>query len=232
MPIRPNQADAFSVFAAARRSDLQRIARHTRGESTLEDVEAEAWLMVHDLAGKGTVLDLGQPDHQKLLLSHLYQNLVRYTELHVRNGVRLDHAPGGEEGEAHPLMNMLSAAEHYDPAVLLERAQTERLVDDSPSPHLSLAAAYVHLVRRFNNCMRDVAQHLLISVSYCRQRCAHARTLATHQQPLPPAALPTDSTFSPKPWRRFRLERKQVQLRFDFGEEVQLFESEAPNVLA
>lgn len=217
--------DAFTEFLRLRQRDLQRISRHTRGESSLSDVQAEAWLMIDTLARKGVVIDLREPKHQSLLIAHLYQHLVRYTELQVRHAVRLDHAPGGEDGQAHPLMNLLAAERHYDPVVALMEAedQAQAALADDPMPHQSLAGAYIHLLRRFDNRMRDVADHLMISVSYCYRRCAHARCLAVHQQALPSAV--SDTTFVPGAWRRFRILRTPVQLAFDFDADMALFDS-------
>ncbi|RST45401.1 hypothetical protein EJI00_24060 [Variovorax sp. DXTD-1] len=219
--------DAFTQFLTLRRRDLQRISRHTRGESSLGDVQTEAWLMVDTLARKGVVIDLLESEQQSLLIAHLYQHLVRYTELQVRHAVRLDHAFDGAEGEAHPLMYLLAAEQHYDPVVALMEAedQAQAARDDEPAAHQSLAGAYLHLLRRFDNRMRDVADHLMISVSYCYQRCAHARCLAVHQQALPSTANGT--TFVPGAWRRFRIWRMPIQLAFDFDKEMDLFSHSA-----
>jgi hypothetical protein len=215
----------FQRFLDARKRDLQRISRHTRGEHSLGDVESEAWLMIRTLASKGKPIDLDNPTHQALLISHLYQELVRYSELQVRHAIRLDHAPGGEDGESHPLAHILAAADHYDPAVALSAAEESALTarDDEPSAHLSLAAAYLHLVRHFDNRMRDVAEHLLISVGYCHARCRKARFFAAWQQPLPINHATADPGFLPGAWRRFKLVRDPVQLAFDFGGEEALF---------
>jgi hypothetical protein len=219
--------DPFMEFLTLRQPALQRISRHTRGESSLGDVQAEAWLMIDTLARKGVAIDLREPKDQSLLIAHLYQHLVRYTERVVRRAVRLDHAPGGEAGEAHPLMNLLAAEQHYDPVIELIEAedQAQAALADDPPPHQSLAGAYVHLLRRFDNRMRDVADHLMISVSYCYRRCAHARCLAVHQQALPCGA--SDATFVPGAWRRFRILRTPVQLAFDFDADMALFGNSA-----
>ena len=90
----------------------------------------------------------------------------------------------------------------------------------------ALAGAYLHLLRRFDNRMAEVATHLLISLSYCYRRCAEARYLAAFQQPLPPEALTARgaSVSIAGPWRRFRMVRVPVQLCFDFEHDVGLFE--------
>ncbi|MDQ0086062.1 hypothetical protein J2W35_006443 [Variovorax boronicumulans] len=217
--------DAFVQFLRIRQSDLRRISRHTRGEASLEDVQAEAWLMAVHLRNKGVPIDLSRPEHQSLLISHLYQHLVRYTELNVRNAVRLDHAPNGEEGAIHPLAHLLAAQAHYDPLVALMQRQEELQagVESDLNAHQSLASAYLCLLGRLGNRMTNLADHLMISLSYCYRRCAHARTLAVCQRALPSAAMVTDSKFVPGAWRRFRIHRIPVQLSFDFESERALF---------
>ncbi|MFT3816856.1 MAG: hypothetical protein QM750_04370 [Rubrivivax sp.] len=218
--------DPFTQFLSRRRSDLRRISHATQGEASLEDVESEAWLMVSDLGNKGFAINLRLPEHQELLISHLYQHLVRYTELNVRHAIRLDHAPEGGDGELHPLAYRLAADADSDPLVALMQAQDQRRKLDeeaSLNPHQSLAGAYLCLLKHLGGRMPALADHLLISLSYCYRRCAHARTLAVHQQALPPAAMVTDAGFIPGAWRHYRLQRQPVQLSFDFESDVVLF---------
>lgn len=217
---------AFDRFVEQRSEALKRISRHSRGEFALEDVRSEAWLMWRTLAAGGRSLDLADPQDQETLIARLYQQLVRYTELNVRNAVRLDHAPGDAD-EPHPLAYLLSAGEHHDPLVALLEIEEARIKDVAePTASESLAGAYLHLLRRFDNRMAEVAAHLLISVSYCYRRCAEARYLAAFQQPLPPEALTARgaTTSMTGPWRRFRMLRAPVQLCFDFESDASLFE--------
>ncbi len=214
---------AFERFVLERKKRLQHIASHTRGEYQLTDVVSEAWLMADTLAArKGMVVDFANEAFQDLLLRHLYQALVRYTELNVRHAVRLDHAARGSDGEddVHPLMRTLPSDEGRDPLADLLRQETESQQDRALENDHSLAGAYVGLLRHFDNQMDEVANHLLISKSYAYQRCAHARLLAVCQCPVP---LPIPAgKFMPKPWRRFRIRRNPEQLAFDFDEELPL----------
>lgn len=217
--------DSFTEFLGRFDARLRHISRATCGEASLEDVQAEAWLMVAEFRRKGLAIDLRQAEHQQLLLSHLFQHLVRYTDRKVRHGLRLDHAPGGEDGEVHPLAHRLAANENSDPLVALVELEERSKLDEEAnlSPHQSLAAAYLCLLDRLNYRMSAMAEHLLISLSYCYQRCAHARTLAVHQQALPSDAMASDPAFVPGAWRTFRLERQAVQLSFDFDMDAVLF---------
>lgn len=220
--------DIVLEFLESHQKDWQRISRHTRGEYSPGDVQNEAWLMLDTLQKKGFTLDLRRRDHQSLLISHLYQHLVRYTELNVRHAIRLDHSPSGEAGEAHPLTYLLAADEQYDPVVALINAEDQKQLarERHLSAHQSLAAAYCCLLERFNNQVVDVANHLMISPSYCYRRCAHAALLAIHQQALPAAAMVTDPDFVPGPWRHFRLWHTPVQLSLDFDSDRLLFADE------
>lgn len=215
------QDPSFEQFVAQRKKDLQRIARHTQGEHQLSDVINEAWLVACDLAArKDTEIAFLSPAFQDLLLSHLYQHLVRYTELNVRRAVRLDHAPASDasEGVSHPLMHILVSDGGRDPLAELIERETESNRDNEPHLHHSLAGAYVRLLRHFDNRMRAVADHLLISVSYARRRCALARLWAAYQSPVPMPAM----EVIPGPWRQFQLRRTPVQLAFDFDDELPL----------
>lgn len=217
----PENDDAFNRFWSRNTTHWNRISRHTRGETSFLELKSEAWLMVQDWTLDGHATNLDDAEDEKRLISHLYQKLVRYTELNVRHAVRLDHAPGGDEEQSHPLMNMLRANEAYDPVAALMQAEEQAGVsqDIDLSPHQSLAAAYVQLLRHFDNRMHAVADHLLISLSYCYQRCAHARRLAALQQPLPATVSTADGAFLPGAWRRFRTQRRApVQLSFEFLE--------------
>lgn len=209
--------DAFDQFVARCKSDLERIARATKGEQQYDDVVHEAWLMAKDLAARdGVAADFLDPVFLKTLLSHLYQKLVRYTEQNVRYASRLDHSNSPDAGEyaVHPLMNKLVGDDGRDPLSYLQA------VEDAPDPALysqhlhSLAGAYIALLNRLGNHMHAVAGHLLISLSYAYRCYARARWFAARQMPL---TLPmAEADFVLGPWRRSRASRAPMQLAFDF----------------
>jgi hypothetical protein len=61
--------------------------------------------------------------------------------------------------------------------------------------------------------MREVAQHLLISLSYCYFRVNEARRLVELQADLPQAV--EDAGFKPRTWRPFQIKMPRVQLELD-----------------
>lgn len=222
---------AFKQFTTEREKDLLRISRHTQQEHSLQDVEDEAWLLSMELREtKGIAIDFSNREYQNLLLSYLYQHLVRYTERNVRYAVRLDHAPRNDnqqEDAPHPLTYMLASDDNQDPLTALIEREAALPWDMELDCHQSLAGAYVRLLRHFNNKMPDVANHLLISISYSYKRCAHARMLAAHQQSIPLMSAVIDGEFLPRAWRRFKLQRIPSQLEFDFSEEPFLWSEHA-----
>jgi hypothetical protein len=125
-----------------------------------------------------------------------------------------------QDDESHPLMHILGSDDGSDPLTMLIEREAASDRNFKVDAHHSLAGAYICLLGHFDNKMRAVAAHLLISVSYAYRRCRQARLLAVYQNPMP---MPVSSEpFMPGPWRRFQLRKPWVQLVFDFEEELPL----------
>lgn len=213
--------DAFNQFVIRWKKKLRGIAYKTAGEQQYEDVVQEAWLMARTLrADDGSPLDLSNEKDQQRLLAYLYQHIVRYTEVTVRYAVRLEHLPSGyDDGDdVHPLARTLASDAGRNVLDALVEREADQSLEAALQVHGSLAAAYVRLLRHFDNRMDATADHLRISVSYAYRRCAQARCLAAHLQHIPVQG----SDILPGPWRRYRLIRQPVQLSFDFDEELPL----------
>lgn len=210
-----NDDSGFDYFVCERQLDLKRIARHTRGEYQLDDVKSEAWVMAQEMyATKNIPIKFSDRDYQERLLSYLYQALVRYTETRVRHAIRLDHGNTDDDEDVHPLMRTLVSNDGRDPLAELlarEAAQEAETID----ARYSLAAAYADLLRQFDNKLQAVADFLLISVSEFRRNYARAKWLVQHQRSIP-LAHRDGSRFRLKPWRRFRFQRRPVQLELPF----------------
>lgn len=218
--------EGFDRFVAERGQDLKRIARATRREHQYEDVVNEAWVMALTISAKYDVTpDFRDARFQDLLIRHLYQELVRYTELNVRHAVRLDHSTrsDAEEGSAHPLMNELSGDDGKDPlSYLLAIEDTAHQRHEEDDLH-SLAGAWLKLIRRCGNRMGSVADYLLISISYAYRCCAKAQWLAIHQGAIA-LKIPRQKSEL-RPWRRYRMARTPRQLEFDFEERLELHDA-------
>lgn len=218
--------DDFHRFVSECKEDLRRIASATRGEQQYGDVVNEAWVMAASLSSCLQIdIDYLDPTFRKLLLSYLFQHLVRYTELNIRRSVRLDHGTSTKPSLPHPLMNLLESDENQNPLTSLLLAEATPAPASRHEGEYSLAAAYVLLLRRFNNQMWSVAKHLRISISHTYRCCRNATQLAINQRSL--ALAPSATTPALKPWRRHRRLNSPVQLTFDFEKEALPFPIEA-----
>ena len=215
--------DAFARFVNLHASDLKRIARATRGEHPFEDVVHEAWLMATDISARlERPVDFHDVDFRNLLLRHLYQALVRYTELNVRHALRLDHATGNDASndEPHWLMNRLVSDQGRDPLSGLLAAEDGTEATDDSAAWNSLAGAWVALLGRHDNRMQAVARTLLVSSSHAYRCFAGALRLARAQASIP--FTRNGPTTQLGPWRRSRAIRIPLQLELDFSEELPL----------
>ncbi|HEY4293784.1 hypothetical protein [Luteibacter sp.] len=221
--------DTFDRFVLERKEDLKRIARRTKGEHSYNDVVNEAWLMARAISARKCVpADFLDPSFQRLLLSHLYQHLVRYTELNVRHAIRLDPArsAGDEQPNPHPLLNMLASDDGNDPLSFLIATEAQFARPSTANERHSLASAYLILLNHFGNRMYSVARHLLISTSHAYRCCAEARLITTHQHAL--ELSPPVSLAMMKPWRRQRAPRAPRQMAFDFEERLPFLSTPMP----
>lgn len=211
----------FESFTSRHDADFVRIARHSRGEWTADDVCNEAYILAIDIgARRGQALDLGNPEDASVLIRWLYNHCVKYGEQVVRRAQRLDHAASGDDDRGHHwLLDTLVADDGADALSLLEAAEHAVAERDMPDPYHSPAAGFAWLLRHFDQRMADVAAFLLISLSWC-YRCRHrAHQLADRQWPLPDLAIGADADAI-RPWRRFRLPAEALpdagQMELDF----------------
>lgn len=205
MPV--NSPLKFEAFLERYASDISRISRASKGEWRVDDIRNEAWLLAFDMGERrGRALDMGHEEDASLLICHLYNHCVKYTELVVRKAQRLDHAdPGDEERERHWLADRLVADGGAHPLSLLEAMECMAEEQEAPDPYHSAASGWAWLMRRFGQCMADVANFLLISPSWCYACFRKARQSADTQWPLPHSLATGDDEDAIRPWRKFKL---------------------------
>lgn len=216
--------DAFAQFLVQCDQALRQLAKATRGEHRHEDVCQQAWLEAHELAGEqGLAPDFLDTAFQQQVIHRLYRRLY-YSGRWFRSHARLDHGFNGDD--ARPLASRLAGDEGRDPLrELLEVEATAAKPPNEDSLPLSLALAWVMLLRRHDRRMCTVAARLLISVSHAYRCCAKAKWLAAHQLPIPLQREPDNASLQLGPWRRRRAERVPRQLVFDFDDRTGLLRS-------
>ena len=216
--------DAFAQFLEHCDQALRQLAKATRGEHRHEDVCQQAWLEASELADEqGRPPDFLDTAFQREVIHRLYRRLY-HSGRWFRSHARLDH--GFNNDDARPLADRLVGDEGRDPLCeLLDAQSTTAKPPDEDRLTLSLALAWVMLLRRHDRRMRTVAARLLISVSHAYRCCAKAKWLATHQLPIPLRREPDDASLQLGPWRRRRAERVPRQLVFDFDDRSGLLRS-------
>jgi len=214
--------DGFESFLQRHATELAAIARWSRGEYTLGDVQNDAYVRAYDLGAKrGHPLDLEDADDAALLLRRL-RNHFRYADVVVRRAQRLDHAAAGDGDRGHHwLMDVLAADNGEHPLSLLEALESYAPEPELPGPYHSEIAAWQWLLERFDRRMADIATFLLISVSWCHACRRRARHRAGMQWPLPHDLLISDDEIGAiQPWRKFKLPTRVLvapsQLTLDY----------------
>jgi hypothetical protein len=171
--------DAMQRFFRECRGDLMRIVRATRGELEEGDVQGTAYeIAVEIQAGRGKAFDFDADTDRNQLLKWMYARLVKFADKQSRYAVSLDQDQDEDRPtQATLIARGIRAHESSDPAVLLEREQDERAVEQEVLARYSELVAYLFLFRRFDTRKR-LAAFLRIhgSTLGCRVRRAHRRS--------------------------------------------------------
>lgn len=212
----------IGAFFRERAEDLKRIARQTRGDVELGDVQNEAWIAASELGKKrGYAVDFSDYQDQEALLSRLYGRFVRFAEKHFRYGVKLDTDWDREESTAFAavLARILTAPASSNPEARLQQLQEGTQVSAAVAQSYSQAAAYVLLLMRFDWEAVDVARHLKIATTTLRLRLRRAGVLAKQQPSLFDRICSVDPSFRAtigKPPRPERVHLRGEQWAWSF----------------
>lgn len=165
----------FQTFLANMKSRLQRIARATKNEVSVEDLHGDAWLAADEIGKKrGREIDFSDPQDQRLILGALNIRNVKRPEKNVRYAARTDATSADDDGNQAGWTDRLHADEEADPLVAL--LLREGYVD----PELMLAnsysqaSAYIRTIRNFQGSQERICAHLAISESGFRRRVSLA----------------------------------------------------------
>jgi hypothetical protein len=200
--------DAFMRFIERRKKDIERISKHTRGECTAAAVISTAWIVATEIGeSREGSNSLDDPEFEQLLLSYLYQRLIRYTNRRLRYAISLDQKDSDDGTDRYNYLGISDGDSSTDPLTqLLVCEEASARSARYPNPYESPASGYAHLLREHDNSFRRLAEFLRISLSYCYHCYNKAHRLAAYQLSLP-MMTKTDrgEDLVLKPWRTFRL---------------------------
>lgn len=199
-------AGSFEQFLQRRQQELQRIARATRGELCLHDVQSEAWLTALRIQERrGREFDFADEDDQDQLLAWLYQDLVKWADTKIRYAVKLDQSADDDDHDRTGAMlaRTLTAPLETDPQVLQGMVEEQADFRTRVLKSYSQAAAYALLLLRVQGSIADLATLLYTTRSTVLKRMRRAGLLALRQPTLFDGVSQIDPGF--EPWQKRNL---------------------------
>ncbi|MHA7682439.1 hypothetical protein [Cupriavidus sp. PET2-C1] len=168
-------------------SDLRRIASRSRGETTVEDLQAEAWLVADELSrDRDPPPDAGDKGFHQQILGRLYNRFVKFADKRFRFAVRLDEQRDDDDGGTfeNPVLAALEAPAAYEPTQALELREEELAREIQMRGRFAEAVAYLRVFDAMKQDRRAIADRLAIAVCTLRRRMHRAARMVEQQPSL------------------------------------------------
>ena len=175
----------FARLIPAILADLRRIASRSRGETTVEDLQTEAWIVVEELSrDRDPPPDVGGKGFHQQILGRLYNRFVKFADKRLRFAVRLDQQQEDEDGgkRENAIAAALAAPACYDPSLALETHEDEITQRQQILGHFAEAVAYLRVFANMGNDRLAIADHLAIATCTLHRRLRRAE-LTVQMQP-------------------------------------------------
>ena len=195
----------FAKLIPAILPDLARIAKQSRGEMTVDDLQGEAWILADKLSrDPDPQPDLADRDFQQQILARLFNRFVRYADKRLRFAVRLDEQSEDDDGGTHEnwFAATLSAPEANEPHRMLETYEEESQQDKTVLGRFAEAVAYLRVFANMANDLTAIANHLAISNATLRKRLERAEQTMEFQPSLFDGVTQIHEGFLPPASRR------------------------------
>jgi hypothetical protein len=181
------------------RPDLKQIAYKTKGETSFEDLENEAYLLLLDFINRHERQPfLWEPKDLRWITGRLHNRFVKWTDQALKNAVRM-HSKEDKEGESWTLD--LPALESSDPLTEIlfrdELLEYEHLLETSYSE----AKAYVVSFDHFNQDKKVLSKYWHITSDTLDRRFNRSIVILKHQRSLFDSKERIDNSFNPIPGR-------------------------------
>jgi hypothetical protein len=166
---------------------LRRIARGTRGEHSIDDLKAEAWIAAHDIQHEeGIEFEPEDDGFQQAILSKLRKTFGKFANRKMRFALQLDHEQPGNDGEFLPnsVAASLAGPQSYEPEVALELAEERAVHELCLIERFTEAVAYLRTFSHFDHDKRAIATYLAIPMSTLETRLRCAERIAASQRSI------------------------------------------------
>lgn len=149
---------------------LKRVAGHSRGDASLDDVKNEAWVMAEESALAGRPLDLTTSEGQDSLIRRLYGKFVKSLQTRIGNALRLDKDwDRADDAPGPTLADSIRAPETSNPLLALELRQALTPLELACRRSYSQATAYAICLHHWHDA-KSLALYLCIGVDTVRCR--------------------------------------------------------------
>jgi hypothetical protein len=174
----------FETFIKGALANLRRIARATRNEKTVDDLQQDAFLIACEIAEKrGYEIDFSDEADQSLVLSYLNHRSVKRGDWKFRRAERIDATQIDDDGEMANWFRNLAAPLSSDPLVQLEARQSPSQLETILATSYSQAAAYLVILAHFGD-LKTIAAYLAVTIGALNTRFGRASEVVKTQPSL------------------------------------------------
>ncbi len=185
---------------APMRDALRRIAKASKNEYEIEDLESEAYLeAVAYVAENG---DVAPEDAalQEGILTRLMRRFGFFANYKDRGAYRLDQESMTDDGDfaENTVAARLTADVSMEPAEILEREQREQEQEEAVSGRFSEAVAYLRTFQNFHGGKVELASYLAIRPRTLDDRLRRAIAIEGRQPSMFDGIEQVPATFIPR----------------------------------
>ena len=191
----------FARLISPMLDQLRRIAHGTRGEQSIDDLKAEAWIAAQEVSREiGEVIEPDDERMQTAVLSKLRKAFGKFVNRKMRFAVQLDHERAGEDGEFIPnsIAAGLAAPEGYEPEFVLTSKEDQVAREMLLTHRFSEAVAYLRTLSHFDHDKRVIAEYLAIPISTLNGRLRRAEHSALIQPSMFDGVESVPANFVPR----------------------------------
>lgn len=208
----------FEAFIKNMAANFRGIARATKNEKTVEDLQQDAYIIAREIAHvRGHDVDFSDSEDQQLVMRYLNHRNVKRGDWKMRNAMRIDSSSLDDDGDLICWSRDLIADENSDPVTGLLRkefpAELERLLTTS----YSQATAYVLTFFHFGNDSHSISDYLAITKSTLDRRIRSARLIVGMQPSLFDRKERIDAGFVPLKGRLYKSRIEELCLAEQWG---------------
>lgn len=154
--------ESFQAFIKKMKANFQRIARATKHDVTVEDLQQDAFILAEEIGRRrGKPIDFDNPEDQELIMRAVNVDNVKRGDWHLRKSIRIDQEQ--DEEKTTSILDRLAAQASSDPLIALLLKEADQDAEAMLANSYSEATAYVMIYVRFKSKKEEILAYLVIS---------------------------------------------------------------------